>query len=210
MEAVATCERSQFDYGGVSACTSIDCEVAIRWLHGRDMTSQEVDAALKTGSALTPSDEHQAAAELLFMVERYMEQLALAHNEQFSIKEGAASYAGALLGVSTTAGPGEKLAMILTKPPESVCVFYDGTEGSKFEWLLFDSHPRDYSASIGRQPSAVVGFSSLGALAEHLGTIIPPFIDPEGGEDSYMDMMYNVMEITAVRLQEGCSFQEWN
>ena len=59
-----------------------------------------------------------------------------------------------------------------------------GTEGSKFEWLLFDSHPRDYSASIGRQPSAVVGFSSLGALAEHLGTIIPPFIDPEGGEGS--------------------------
>jgi hypothetical protein len=92
------------------------------------------------------------------------------------------------------AAPGKYIGLVITKPPETVCVLLPprgAQAGAKF--IFFDSHSRP---QFGISGSYVVVCDDERAVVNRLSSIFTP-LPSEGDEDNYMLMMYNMFEATA-------------
>eukprot|EP00692_Jakoba_bahamiensis_P003246 EC687062.1.p1 GENE.EC687062.1~~EC687062.1.p1 ORF type:complete len:152 (+),score=62.21 EC687062.1:52-507(+) len=115
---IAASEESQFDHGGVSACTGIDLALAIAVLvDGAALDNETIRNALRRGSELVAENEHQSALDLHEQHAEIASKLQLIHQSQYSIRiEG---YDIALTLVPTEIGDrdGEAYCVVMTKPP---------------------------------------------------------------------------------------------
>jgi len=90
------------------------------------------------------------------------------------------------------------MAIIITKPPETVVVFIPvGSRStsveSRLSYYLFDSHSRP---QLGIEGSYVVKCGTEAALISRLKSLFPPLMDGDGvgEEENYMTWMYNSFE----------------
>jgi hypothetical protein len=83
------------------------------------------------------------------------------------------------------------IAVIITKPPETICVFLPPKTGSMDnKWFyLFDSHSRPHQ---GLEGSYLVKSSSLNTIIDRLQNLFPPL--PSDSNDNYLTWMYNTFE----------------
>ena len=90
---------------------------------------------------------------------------------------------------ASSAPPRPYLAIVLTKPPETICIFLPPPAGGRF--LLFDSHPRPGvpNASLYEAPS-------LQALLQRVREVFPPLPTEAGDEENMVLMMYNTFDGT--------------
>lgn len=87
--------------------------------------------------------------------------------------------------------PEKYIAVVVTKPPETVCVLLPPTSappGSKF--IFFDSHSRP---QFGYSGAYMVLCNDEMGLVSRLQAVFPSLAMEGGGED-YMQMMYNMFE----------------
>jgi hypothetical protein len=85
------------------------------------------------------------------------------------------------------------VAVVLTKPPETVCLCLP-PEGGFGRFVLFDSHPRP-----GLPNAYAVECGSVGELLARVREVFPPLPPEGGGEEALMAvMMYNMFEGTFV------------
>lgn len=92
--------------------------------------------------------------------------------------------------------PSLPLALVVTKPPETVLVVRP--PGGEGQWQLFDSHSRP---QLGMDGAHWLGAASVGALQAHLHTIFPTVnFDDDGDGGGMMGAMYNMVEATPLQL----------
>jgi hypothetical protein len=90
--------------------------------------------------------------------------------------------------------PGKYIGLVITKPPETVCVLLPPRGASAdAKYIFFDSHSRP---QFGISGSYMVVCDDERAVVNRLGSIFTP-LPSEGDEDNYMLMMYNMFEATA-------------
>jgi hypothetical protein len=215
--------------GASSACTAIACVGAISILRkqaalesergfsfsGRnaDTLESELNVALDTGARiasacqrLSSSGEHLEAADVWGHIDHH----------GFALSEATqAIYTKANLMemqdiVQRRAVELRRpLAVVLTKPPESVCLLYfppaSPVPATAFtfptemlergSWVLWDSHPRSH---LGL-PGAAAVCAGRTAILHRLLEVFPPFAGEAGDEDNLMlQLMYNSFQYSLV------------
>jgi hypothetical protein len=216
--------------GASSACTAIACVGAINILRTQaaresvggfsvsgqnaDMLTYELNTALDTGARvanmcqrLSSSGEHLEAADVWGHIDHH----------GFSLSD-------AMQAIYTKANLIEMqdimqrraielrrpLAVVLTKPPESVCLLYfpptspvpatafsfpTETLEKRCCWVLWDSHPRSH---LGL-PGAAVVCGSRTTILHRLLQVLPPFAGEAGDEDNLtLQLMYNSFQYSLV------------
>jgi hypothetical protein len=108
---------------------------------------------------------------------------------------------------ATAAGPAGYLAVVLTKPPETVLVLLpvpplETPRGSEVEdgwpFLLFDSHARPASHLAGAH---LVAHTTLEALGMTLAALWPAMVIEDA--DPMQMLMYNTIEATVLAAVKG-------
>ena len=102
---------------------------------------------------------------------------------------------------SRATSTGKYIGIIITKPPETVCVILPpsdaaagGSVQNEGKFIFFDSHSRP---QLGYSGSYMVVSSTQAGIIQRLRAIFPPLpieFGAAGGQNDYMQLMYNMFE----------------
>ena len=197
---------SQYALGavGTSACTAIALHAAHALLplleSGAPLTAASLDAAVRAGVAVAAlgAGNHLdfPTAWALAGLDSALEALNAGAEAQglLTTPESLEELAAAARAAAAARGAraGAHVAVVLTKPPETVCLCLppEGSDGGRF--VLFDSHPRP-----GLPNAYALECGGVGELLGRVRELFPP-LPPEGGGDEALMavMMYNMFEGT--------------
>ena len=186
---------SQYDgalgAAGSSACTAIAVHAAATLLPildgGAAPSVGDLDAAVRAGAATAAQSPgahlDYATAWALSGLGSKLQPLNLGAESQ-----GLLTTPGSLEDLcaearARTPSP-SFVAVVFTKPPETVCFFLPPPDGSSF--FLFDSHPRP-----GVPVAHLARYADLASLLGHVRELFPPL--PDDGE-GFAVMQYNMFE----------------
>lgn len=93
----------------------------------------------------------------------------------------------------------EYIAIVITKPPETVAVILPLNSDGNLPCTLFDSHSRP---QLGLSGAYLVTSSAERGIVERLEMIFPPTVG-EGFGGGLMEEMYNTIEGTILYLKHG-------
>lgn len=216
-------ESSQYSFDcGRSACTTIACEAATRLLECESLDSMNEEIlsdVLMAGVESYQSGgqvEHQACDEVLRRVPKYRRSLEVLSEEQGLTTTRHAFREVIRSAVDHATSRSAPIAIIITKPPETVLVLVfpssggdDDDEGDREGRVfhLFDSHPRP---ELGLEGAYLATFGSRGGLCGALRSLFPGVqLDDEGGMDAGLAAsMYNTYEATCVARPTAVSYDD--
>ena len=219
MEEITICAVSQYSFSqvGTSACTPISLflvAIFLRHLDGHELMDKEAimtDAVLSGissyssvfGTAEASGPQHLAVEDV---VDRITELACL--------KKVGAPIQGQLSNIDAfrqlftesrrAANACKYAGVVITKPPETLCVFLPPLDSSSARYFLFDSHSRP---QYGLDGSYMVESDSIEAIIDRLNLIFPQ-LPSEGEGESYSTMMYNMFEgsiFTLASVEESAS-----
>ena len=194
---------SQYALGaqGTSACTAIACHAAAAILAlvdaGAPITTPALDAIVRAGVEVSALDAHMdfPNAWMLSGLEAALLPLNMGAETQGLLTTPGAleELCAAARAQARGARPGAHVAVVLTKPPETVCLILPpegGAGGGRF--VLFDSHPR-----VGVPHAYAFEAATQAGLLQRVREVLPP-LPPEGDdEEAVMAVaMYNMFEGT--------------
>jgi hypothetical protein len=200
---VRQCTISQYSLeGGQSACTVISTMLATEAL--RALTRPQCNNVslvelfqdtIQRGVALAVSNDsyqHLSCEEALLLLPAESRLV-----QRGPVLQGLLDQPGCFADIlrrARAAAGSDVLAVVLTKPPESVCVVLSPTTS-----YLFDSHARP---SLGLSCAYVVESPSEQAVLERLVGLFPPF--PVDDLDEMQRLMYNGVDAT-VFTRDACA-----
>lgn len=219
---VAQCAFSQYTFpGGKSACTLISALAAIEFIQLLSNPSANVlqlgDLAFRyqrlveQGVGLVTSSgstEHMSCEEALFFLPEDVRSPSLVP-QCGSTMQGLLSNAQCFQTilddsrrmVESTSARSQYTAILITKPPESVCILVPTRPAGASCWYLFDSHARPQA---GLPNAHVMRFDSDSHVVAHLRQLFPALASEFPGDDDDMQLaMYNSVDYTAFALQSG-------
>jgi len=203
-------EISQFTYPeGRSACTVISCEAAIKLMEtsiqvnnvvNMNFSSSFIQQIIQDGIGIynqlnQVGVEHTATDEIIPLTPRFMNSLKRT-SELFVPIQGLLSDPHGFISLferaSQGSDPTKPLAIIITKPPETILVVKSAvSDGRTCTWLLFDSHPRPQFNIHG-------GYIVEAPTFDHIVTMLTmlfPAVNLDGDlQGSLMAEMYNSVE----------------
>lgn len=215
---VAQCAFSQYSFpAGKSACTLISALAAIEFIQLLSIPSSNVlqigdlafryQRVVEQGVGLVTSSgsiDHMSCEEALFLLPEGVRCPSLVP-QCGSTMQGLLSNAQcfqAILDdarrmVGLTSARSLYTAILITKPPESVCILVP-TRPSGASWYLFDSHARPQA---GLPNAHVMRFESDSHLVAHLRHLFPSLASEFPGDDDDMQLvMYNSVDYTTFAL----------
>jgi len=197
---VSQCTISQYSLqGGHSACTVISTMLASEALRalqppGRNSSNQLVDLChlfqdvITRGASLALSNasfQHMSCEEALLLLPSSSAGAVQCGAVLQGLLHQRGCFADILRRAREGAG-GQPVAIVLTKPPESVCVVLTPSR-----CFLFDSHSRP---SEGLSNAYVVEAPSEQELLSRLAALFPPF--PAQGMGEMQMLVYNGIDAT--------------
>jgi hypothetical protein len=224
-EKITVCSVSQYTFSefGSSACTPISCYMVSKLLplldacvpfSGEEVMTDAVLNGVQTlsdiyGGSANPAEDarrHWSCEEFMASVENLRSSL----NQVSSSIQGVLTDNGAFRDVGQRArefangnGFSERyVGIIITKPPETVCVFIPpgkntdiGRGHSPLKYYLYDPHSRP---QLGLSGSYLVESEDGAAIVNRLKELFPALpadqYDDIGAEANLMNMMYNSFE----------------
>jgi hypothetical protein len=206
LAVLAVGHESQYGLRAYSACTAMAlaaCQLLLRRPAPR-VDSAAVSEVLHVGASLYgSSDLHSCVSDVLSSPTgaRFANLVADAHAlEQTqmhvsALHEPGASGLWACLGLRACS-LGEPLAVVLTKPPESLSVAAWPKEGDACTFWLFDSHAR---AERGVPGAAFLKFDTQQALAAYLRALWP--VMDLGDASEYHKLLYHLCDASVFRAE---------
>ena len=199
---------SQYSFGesGISACTVIACSVVKLFL-GKFKSS---DNTIPSVSELTTAVEEGITC---YRTLPTATRSHLSVDELGSFMSGTVQTIGdsPIQGLLTTpnhfqdmfaqarsrADPDQYIAIVITKPPETVCVILPpaNLSSEQGKYIFFDSHSRP---QLGFSGSYMVECGDERGLISRLQAVFTPLVLEGGGvgQEEYMQLMYNMFEGT--------------
>ena len=84
------------------------------------------------------------------------------------------------------------IGVVITKPPETICLILPPLSSPAGKWLLFDSHSRPH---LGLDNSYLVIADDEGTILRRLDELFPPFaLDQDDPDALQIQLMYNTFE----------------
>jgi len=221
LKNVIQSEHSQYTFeNGKSACTPIACQAAIEILNILKQatpfvpTPQIITDILFSGvqayqeHLLTRGVEHSAVDEVLKNVPSF-EKLRCPGGEMGGCLQGLTSNPSSFADVFQQAysfqdiPPDSSIAVVITKPPETLLVVLPPRATENGTYHLFDSHSRP---QFGIDGAYVYSSEDLSSLENLLQNIFP--YHRSGRADDMMLMMYNSFDATVLFLGDQESQQQ--
>ena len=206
--SVHQCNISQYTFGGnggESACTIISVLAAHEFLQALHETVRGIsnmttrfESVIARGAALS-SPAHLSAEEVLqspmFMPEckAHLQVCGLVLQGLITLPNAFASLINAARESSDT---GAYAALVITKPPESVCLLIPPTAAgaqTDLNYYLLDSHSRP---QLGLEMAYIVMSTKENIICERLASMFLPFLDDL---DEMQALMYNSMDGTVLQ-----------
>ncbi|EFC42824.1 hypothetical protein NAEGRDRAFT_80285 [Naegleria gruberi] len=214
-------DNSQYTYGGEQSCTYI-CLTAIEYFlnnyskfripisssTSKDLkiTKNDIDYVLQLGVSrdrkvgLTSCDD-------VYSNNEYFQKTLELKSMHISKLSDSLSFKQLLKEMESksidTKSSSDVTALVLTKPPETIAIFYDcygylnGKENEYYPWFIFDSHPRKYSRGGG-----FYLFKDLSKIEQYLKKLfIDDFDYYRNMFDSYQAKSHVMFEGTIVTLK---------
>lgn len=163
---------NQYTVGSVSGCTVMSLEGSLQLLSGAPPSTELITDILVAGSCYT-SDLHTGIDEILPHVDRYRNRMTMLAEMQDRVAE-----LPRLLDELTALAREQRapVCCLLTKPPESVLLYFNPAGGVRAPYALFDSHKRQW-----HNGAAFLFFVSQAQLCLYIQRFLFPQADSEGG-----------------------------
>lgn len=214
-EDILQCSISQYSLsGGQSACTIISMMIALEFLP-RLLTQpvQSNDTSLFASTivrgaamALDRNSQHLSCEEVL----TFLTPSNLVHQSGITLQGVVSCYDWPKLIIdearATVPATSSYIAIVITKPPESICIIVPPASSSE-RCYLFDSHSRP---SLGLENAYIVSTSEE-SLCHRLVELFPPF---PGELDEWQKLQYNCFDATVFRCEltppaASCVDSDW-
>lgn len=192
---------SQYSFGesGTSACTVIACSV-IKLLLTRLDSGQDVPDVATLIQAVQSGVSHYQTLPATSRSHLSVDELGSFMTQEVSAV-GGAPIQGLLTAprcfqemfaqARQMSAPEKHIAIVITKPPETVCVVLPPANAPpNARFIFFDSHSRP---QFGFNGAYMAVCDSEAGLVSRLSTTFPP-LQMDGGQEDYMQMMYNMFE----------------
>lgn len=207
---------SQFSFpDGRSACTAISCEAAISLMDPSrppNISPELIRRIIEDGVGFygqisqQGGVEHTAADEILPIIPRFTSHLRRT-SDPFVTIQGLLTNQQCFMSIFEQArntqgvDPTQPIAVVITKPPETVVVIMPPLGQADSSWYLFDSHSRP---QFGLTGGYLVTAPSAETLISSCLRVVFPAVDLDdgvGGQPSFMAEMYNSVEAIPMQFQ---------
>lgn len=205
--SIVTLDVSQYSFGGsgTSACTVVAAAMVRFFLselrtgkeiNNKDSLSEVVREGVRYYQSVLSSQEHLSVDELGSFMSDALTSLDGGPMQGVLESNGSGRHWTELFrNARDRADPAKHIGIVITKPPETVCVILPPTSattaGRPGQFTFFDSHSRP---QLGLQGAYLVLCGDEGGLIERLNLVFTALPMEAGGADNYMMQMYNMFE----------------
>mmetsp|Transcript_9071 Transcript_9071/g.11800 ORF Transcript_9071/g.11800 Transcript_9071/m.11800 type:complete len:293 (-) Transcript_9071:404-1282(-) len=220
-ETLTQCEMSQYTLDcGQSACTPIACQAAVEILSRLKAAQKKRESFQPNTEIITEillsgvqayqmtmagrSVEHSSVEEALQLIPGLMDNFQSIGDEPMPTLQGLTSnpqgFSEIFQQVYSLEGMPETahIAVIITKPPETVLVILPPRSQADGVHYIFDSHSRP---SMGLDGAYLYSVADISGLERRLKQLFP-FQDLGFGGDDMASIMYNSFDATPLLLKQ--------
>jgi hypothetical protein len=193
--------ESQYAMQSVSSCTVMALEMSLRTTHDQEISDSLVQNIIHFGGRYE-LNQHTGFDDVFPLFTRYTDNLEICFKEQENFKNFSN-----ILGrcKSFALKNKQSIAVILTKPPESLSILFKYSEGYLHSYL-FDSHGRP---EVWGPYAGLIRFESPIALEDFICKNIWSVLDL-GPDAGYMAEMYNLIDVAVVSKKKDSKIMDFD